>query len=60
MPFIKAKNGAVVEVADSDLSFAVRALADGHEVFVSDPRKGGSKPKSWKPAADAPADSDSE
>ena len=58
MPFIKAKNGVGREVEDDSL--AVRALADGHEVFVSDPRKGGSKPKSWKPAADAPADSDSE
>ncbi len=58
MPFIKAKNGAVVEVEDEGL--AVRALADGHEVFQTDPRKGGSKPKSWKPAAEAPADSDSE
>lgn len=58
MPFIKAKNGVVLEVEDDGL--AVRALADGHEVFVSDPRKGGSKPKSWKPAADASADSDSE
>ena len=38
----------------------MRALADGHEVFQTDPRKGGSKPKSWKPAAEAPADSDSE
>jgi hypothetical protein len=60
MPFIKAKNGTVVEVDDNDLVFAVRALQDGHEVFVSDPRKGGSKPKSWKPDAEAPADSDSE
>lgn len=52
MPFIKAKNGTVVEVEDDGL--AVRALADGHEVFVSDPR-GKAKAKAWTPDGDAPA-----
>lgn len=45
--FIKAKNGNVVEVDDVDL--AKRAIAQGHEVFASDPSKKGAKP--WKPEA---------
>lgn len=55
MPWIKAKNGNVVEFDDENLG--KRALADGHEVFASDPREKGSKPKAWAPAD---ADSDSE
>lgn len=46
--FIKAQNGAVVEVDDEQL--ASRALKQGHEVYESDPRGKGSKPKAWKPA----------
>ena len=57
MPFIKAKNGNVVEFDDPELG--KRALLDGHEVFEADPREKGTKPKAWKP--DTVADnSDSE
>lgn len=45
--WIKAKNGNVVEVNDVDL--AKRAIAQGHEVFASDPSKKDAKP--WKPEA---------
>ena len=45
MPFIKAKNGNVVEFEDADLG--ARALLDGHEVFESDPNDKGAKPKPW-------------
>jgi hypothetical protein len=51
MPFIKAKNGNVVEVDDVDL--AARALKQGHEVFASDPSEKGAK--KWTPEADQPA-----
>lgn len=47
--WIKAKNGNVVEVYDADLG--KRALADGHEVYTSDPREG--RAKRWDPAAEA-------
>ncbi|MCB1240647.1 MAG: hypothetical protein KDB30_13390 [Tetrasphaera sp.] len=47
MPFIKAKNGNVVEFDDPDLG--KRALKDEHEVFETDPRVKGSKPKKWSP-----------
>lgn len=50
--WIKAKNGNVVEVDDVDL--AKRALAQGHEVYASNPREKGAK--SWKPEADADGD----
>ncbi len=46
--FIKAQNGAVVEIDDEQL--AARALKQGHEVFEGDPREKGAKPKAWKPA----------
>jgi hypothetical protein len=55
MPFIKAKNGNVVEVDDADL--AKRALKDGHEVFETDPRAK-AKAKAWSPDGDAPAGDD--
>ena len=50
MPWIKAKNGNVVEFDDENLG--KRALADGHEVFASDPREKGAT-KKWEPEADA-------
>lgn len=53
MPWIKAKNGNVVEVEDDEL--AKRALSDGHEVFTSDPNEKGAK--KWEPVAEA-ADSE--
>lgn len=55
MPWIKAKNGNVLEFDDGDLGR--RALKDGHEVFASDPREKGAK--KWDPEADAEG-SDSE
>lgn len=45
--FIKAQNGNVVEFEDDDLG--KRALADGHEVYASDPREKGTA-KKWAPA----------
>ena len=56
MPFIKAKNGNVVEFYDPDLGR--RALLDGHEVTENDPR-GKAKAKTWTPDGDAPAGDDS-
>ncbi len=56
--FIKAKNGTVVETDDPDLGR--RALKQGHEVYESDPRGKGAKPKSWKPKAEVSSDDDSE
>lgn len=50
MPFIKAKNGNVVEV-DSD-SLVKRAREDGHEVSDSDPRKAKAKKAAAKPSDD--------
>lgn len=50
--WIKATNGNVLEV--EDVEHAKRALDDGHEVFVSDPREKGAKP--WKPEASEDAD----
>jgi hypothetical protein len=44
--WIKAKNGNVIEI--DDVEHALRAVADGHDVFESDPRDKGAKP--WKPA----------
>ena len=60
MAFIRSLNGNVVEFDDPNLGR--RALADGHEVFESDPRKGPKKPKAWTdPDADGDdAGSDSE
>lgn len=49
MPFIKAKNGNVVESDDTDL--LERALKDGHEVFASDPSEKGAK--KWSASADS-------
>jgi hypothetical protein len=47
MPWIKAKNGNVLEVVD--LFHAEQLLNEGHEAFVSDPREKGAKPAKWDP-----------
>lgn len=51
MPWIKAKNGNVLEV--EDLSTVESLLREGHEAFESDPRKEGAKAKPWKPEAES-------
>ena len=45
MPWIRAKNGNVLEVVDT--AHAASLVREGHEAFMSDPRVKGAKPKAW-------------
>jgi len=51
MPWIKAKNGNVLEVPDVDL--AAKLVKEGHAAFESDPRERGAK--AWDPNAEPAA-----